>query len=400
MLTVLTGPTVTSGSTNPAFNSELNAGGPSLLFQGDGILDPRLVQRIGDQPGADYVYGFYSSAYVPIVDALPTGATATRIAAAQAVSGSTNLTLAASQTTGWATGIPLVPFGQSYTSANVVTVNALDFGFTTVNCTGANATVTIPAGTDKYFYVGQWLWLAGAGSSTSTGMATQVTGIPTTTTITVSPAPQTTNANTQCGTIDLYNKVGVWPYIVSNAGGGQIAVFDPAQAIARSWQTVSTNAGDTTQTITVTGYDVYGVLMHETATLNGTTVVWGKRAFKYITNVNVSATTAGNVSVGTSDVYGIHLISQFFEYTNIYWIGAFLTANTGWLAATDFLTTATGTSGDVRGTVQLGTSGGGTGYTTSPDGTKRLAIFMNVPPYNLLQSTNINSVRTFGAAQF
>lgn len=398
-LSMESGPFVQTGNTNPAILSD--PGSHGLSFMGSGLLDPRWVQRIGVEPGADKVYGFYGSAYVPLVDGAPQASTATRIAAAQAVAGSTNLTLQAAQASGWAPGVPLVPFGQSYTAANVITVNALDFGFTTVNCTSGNATITIPAGTDKYFYPGQWLLIAGGGASTVLPLMTQVLTIPTTTTITVSNAPGNSNATAQCGTVDLQNKVSAWPYYVSSLGLGDTAVFDPAQAIARSWQTVSTNAGDTTQTITVTGYDVYGAIMHETATLNGTTVVWGKRAFKYISNVNISATTTGNVSVGTSDCYGINLLSQFYEYTNIYWNATFQTAATGWVGGLDFLTAATGTNGDVRGTVQLGANQGGSGnYTGVPNGTLRLAIFLNLPQYNLLQSTNITNTRMFGTAQF
>lgn len=402
MISIDSGPFVTTGNTNPAMNADADAGGPSLIFQGTGLIDPRLVQQIGTQPGSEKIQGLFSAAYVPVVDGTPQASSATRIAAAQAVgSGGANLALASTQATGIATNIPLVPFGKPYTIANAVNVLALDYGFTTVNCTGGNATVTIPAGTDKFFYNGQQLWLAGAGSDTSHGMTVTVTGQPSATTITVNPPPVTTNASAQCGTIDLQTGVSVWPYIVGNNGIAQTATLDPTQCISRSWQAVSSGAGDTTQTITVTGYDVYGQLMHETATLNGTTVIWGKRAFKYISQVNVSATTAGNISVGTSDCYGINLLSNAFEYTNVYWNATFQTAATGWVAGLDFLTAATGTNGDVRGTVQLGANQGGTGnYTGVPNGSIRLAIFMNLPQYNILQATNLNSARMFGAAQF
>lgn len=67
----------------------------------------------------------------------------------------------------------------------------------------------------------------------------------------------------------------------------------------------STNAGDTTQTITVTGTDVYGWGMTETIALNGTTAVEGKKAFKTITEVAVSAALTGNLTVGTTDILGL-----------------------------------------------------------------------------------------------
>ena len=47
----------------------------------------------------------------------------------------------------------------------------------------------------------------------------------------------------------------------------------------------SSSAGDTTQTVTVTGTDMYGQAMTETRTLNGTTAVNGTKAFYTVTGV-------------------------------------------------------------------------------------------------------------------
>jgi hypothetical protein len=80
-----------------------------------------------------------------------------------------------------------------------------------------------------------------------------------------------------------------------------VATFD----VPRAMQFVSSNAGDTTQTVTITGTDVYGAAMKERVTLNGTTIVQSKKAFKRVTQVAVSAVMAGNLTVGTNTVLGL-----------------------------------------------------------------------------------------------
>jgi len=66
-------------------------------------------------------------------------------------------------------------------------------------------------------------------------------------------------------------------------------------------EAVSDNAADTTQTITVTGRDPSGVLVTETATLNGTTAVaLGTTTFERILKVVLSGATTGIVSVRSS----------------------------------------------------------------------------------------------------
>lgn len=75
--------------------------------------------------------------------------------------------------------------------------------------------------------------------------------------------------------------------------------------VARGLQVDSSNAGDTTQTVTITGTDKYGAPMKETIALNGTTDVLGVKAFKTVTQVAVSAAMAGNLTVGTTSKLGL-----------------------------------------------------------------------------------------------
>lgn len=118
--------------------------------------------------------------------------------------------------------------------------------------------------------------------------------------------------------------------------------------VPRAVQIVSTNAGDTTQTATFTGKDNYGVAMTETVAFNGTTAVFGKKAFKTISQVAISAAMAGNASAGNSDVFGLPLRVDSRGYILTYWDTAYVT--TGTFAAAVTTSPATATTGDVRGT--------------------------------------------------
>lgn len=117
--------------------------------------------------------------------------------------------------------------------------------------------------------------------------------------------------------------------------------------VPRNLQIVSSNAGDTTQTVTATGKDVYGQTMTELIALNGTTPVLGVKAFKSISQLAVSAALVGNLSVGTGGKLGL-------PYRPV--VGGFVrgrlnedTADAGTYVA-PIRTTSTTTTVDVRGT--------------------------------------------------
>lgn len=123
-----------------------------------------------------------------------------------------------------------------------------------------------------------------------------------------------------------------------------VAVLD----VPRNITAVSSGAGDTTQTITVTGLDEYGEDVVETIALNGTTPVAGKKAFKSVSEVAVSAALAGNLSVGFGDVLGLPLfVASSGQVIKELQDGASATAGTLVVGVT---VAATATSGDVRGT--------------------------------------------------
>lgn len=169
----------------------------------------------------------------------------------------------------------------------------------------------------------------------------------------------------------------------ASASGG-VATFDVARAVS----IVSANAGDTTQTVTVTGTDIYGQSLRETISLNGTTTVNGKKAFLTVTQVTVSAATAGNLSVGSTDIFGLPFYATNRDHYLIYWNNVLLTS-TGTFTA-GVTSTATATTGDVRGTYLV---------PDASNGTKRLTVFYF--PISGSTTTNIDTVTNlYGVAQF
>lgn len=147
----------------------------------------------------------------------------------------------------------------------------------------------------------------------------------------------------------------------SSATSG-VATFD----VPRTITIVSTNAGDTTQTATVTGTDVYGLAVSELIAFNGTTAVTGQKAFKTVTRVAISAALTGNGSTGSTDVFGFPFRANTRNYVLTAWNGAFVT--TGTFAAAD-ATVATTTTNDVRGTYAV---------PDAADGSKRLTLWMYI----------------------
>lgn len=125
-----------------------------------------------------------------------------------------------------------------------------------------------------------------------------------------------------------------------------VATFDYACTV----NVDSTGAGDTTQTVTVTGTDYYGQAQTETIAMNGTTAVAGQKSFKTITQVAVSAALAGNLTVGNEDVFGLpYRVTDAGYLIGVGWAGA-LARDAGTFAAADTTSPATATTNDVRGT--------------------------------------------------
>jgi len=127
----------------------------------------------------------------------------------------------------------------------------------------------------------------------------------------------------------------------SLASGGAVTLDVPRNVI------IDSSGADTTQTATVYGYDVYGIPMSEAIAFNGTTAVAGKKAFKRVTRIAIDILMAGNAFVGTGDVLGLPYFTSSRNYVLTAYDGAFVTTGTYVAGVT---TTATTTTGDVRGT--------------------------------------------------
>lgn len=123
---------------------------------------------------------------------------------------------------------------------------------------------------------------------------------------------------------------------------GGAVVFDVPRNI------VIDSGGADTSAITFTGTDVYGNVLVETITLNGTTAVAGKKAFKTITAAANAATISNGAFAGPGDVLGLPM---FLPSTGLVLRemedGVAPTAGT---IVAGVATAATATSGDVRGT--------------------------------------------------
>lgn len=124
--------------------------------------------------------------------------------------------------------------------------------------------------------------------------------------------------------------------------------------VARTLQYVCGSAGDTTQTLTTKGLDDYGVPMTETVTLNGTTIVQGKKAFKSVISTKLSAALTTTLSVGSSTKLGVPCF-VVYPGCSILDIKNKVAATAGtWLAGDS--ATPTATTGDVRGTYDPNTA--------------------------------------------
>lgn len=114
---------------------------------------------------------------------------------------------------------------------------------------------------------------------------------------------------------------------------------------------ITSAADDRTKTFTVYGTDVYGVSLAETITGSNGSTAAGKKAFKTVSRIAVSAATTGAITVGTGDVLGLPIrVASADRIVNASYDGA-IEAIAAFVAAVD--ATATATTGDVRGTVDM-----------------------------------------------
>jgi hypothetical protein len=409
--TVFSGPLAGLGPMLGTTGTPSPSDGPAIDYQGKAVADPRFAAN-KDATGSGAVKGFYHTAGIAVVDAIPSANASNTVAAAQAPSTTAGVAIGlisaqagtAAGVPVFAPGIPIIPLNGSA----VVTVAAIDFGFATGTTVANSTTVTVDD--NSKFTLGQWLVIAGAGGAQNKALFTQVQTISTNTTIiTILPAALTAGNNLPIGQGNLYSPtppstqfgpqssvpVATEPY----KAAGFVLAFDALQGVARALSVTAASIGSGTTAITVAGYDIWGVPMTELLTANGTTTVNGKKAFKYVSGITVTTAattvTPASISVGVSDVFGLPLRSDKWEYLNISWNGCTAPTSAGWTAA--LATTSNATTIDVRGVVNASTLA--VTNAASTNGARRLTIIQHVPLNNMINASPIATSSLFGVPQ-
>ena len=153
----------------------------------------------------------------------------------------------------------------------------------------------------------------------------------------------------------------------TTASGVSVIQLDCPRAVS-----ITIGAGTISdRAVTVSGYDVYGQSMSEviqTGTTQSTTVN-GKKAFYQVSSVTVANTVGGTLAVGTTDILGSPVrITDAGYIARAGWAGV-LAEDAGTFVAA-VTTTATTTSGDVRGTYVP---------SSATNGTRRLVMGILLP---------------------
>ena len=130
--------------------------------------------------------------------------------------------------------------------------------------------------------------------------------------------------------------------------------------VPRAVSIVSATGTLTNRNVTITGYDYYGQAMSEviaTGTVQSTTVK-GKKAFYQILSASISGALGATIAIGTTDILGIPVRVTNVAYVSSVRTNSTLAQDTGTFVAA-VTTTATTTTGDVRGTYVPGTASDG-----------------------------------------
>lgn len=211
------------------------------------------------------------------------------------------------------------------------------FSFGTSSITITNSTGgTLPAGTTGWANLDQ---VGGAGGIPDGGFASPEKMAELKVVTVNLGAPDTADVD---GIISAYTGAASGIAINGALSTGGVATLDVPRNI------VVDSGGADTAVLTFTGTDEFGQTLIESITLNGSTAVQGKKAFKTVTGVSSSAAIANGAFVGPGDILGIpvHLSDLGFVLKELQ-DGAAATAGT-LVKAVDTLATAT--TGDVRGT--------------------------------------------------
>jgi hypothetical protein len=349
---------------NPFTPTEYNPdiGGSSLFYAGAGIMDPRTnYTYLPGEAQSQLDYGFLGFDNITTINAVPyTKAAGAIVTSANATSATLTLNTTNSATTG-------VYYSTVFTRADTGvtdTVLALD-AYTSVTASFSNGVMTITSNSAMPVTSGMVVLATtgtvSQGTAAGTQIASQLTG-GTGGQGVAGTYQTTTNLTATSGTVTLAYQTPSQCIVLNNAQTPGVVLWNSA-AIAGRAVAVTAAASATATTATVNGYDCYGFPMTEAITLTAGSQVSGKKAFKYIKSVVLNAADATHAySVDTTDVFGLPLRSDTFGDILVNYATS-LTATTLITAATNYVasdrTTATSTTGDVRGTFGAFTSGTG-----------------------------------------
>jgi hypothetical protein len=399
MRSMTDGPSIQYGNDNPQQRSNPDAG-PNVDFQGNALIDSRFAINATAPPSAWKVPAWFGTSSLELLNIVPQTAGAAVIAAGQTTTAGGALALVSANSAGIQVNIPIVPFGTAIQpSAPTVSTVAIGLGNVLVTTTAGSAQIVVtgPAAANNTTLLalqpGQKVIVAGAGNAGGTlplfatvlatpfravsGQAIQAAN-----TFLLSSNALASLTNAAVGSADPLYGISAYPQYAA----GAVGVWDPSQLMSRvlSYTAGAAAAG----TITVTGYDIYNQLMHETVTLVSSTTTNGQKAFKYIVSAVASAVNANNVSIGVADLFGYPVRSDLWEFTNSFYAQAFLTSPTSYVPAA--LATPSFTTGDVRGTI---------GIPSASNGSNRLVIYGNPNFHQCVAADNIVPYSLSGLTQ-
>lgn len=389
----LSGPVIVYGVAGTSTGGEGAQAGPGISYQGDALLDPRFPYAPGaNNPAA---VGIYMSPYPMVIDAIPSTIADNNIAASQSP-GAAALTLVSTSGAGIFKVSTIIRADNSSFTPSGGTALAIDGPYsplqvgalpatTTLTSSVNSSTTSIPVTSAAAFSLVVPYFIQ---IDTEIMLVTSISS----NTLTATRGALGTTGAAHANAATVMGLAGSNPGGNTSTSGGDFveAIFDPSKAIARALR-ITSGGDDHLITFNVVGYDLYGAPMHENITGTNGSIATGLKAWKYVTSITPSAAAAGTVKVGTSDIYGFPLRVDRFEYCQVYWATAFITASTGFVGAIA-TSPSTAVLGDVRGTYAV--------QGTASDGTRRLGMYVNLTANNALMATTANSASLFGTTQF
>ena len=253
--------------------------GPSLFYSGAGLLDPRPAFTYkGSGNGGGGVYGFSSSSYIPVIQAVPSLLAVNNIAASQTPVAATPLTLVTSTAAGITVGVAITNANSGATVTGLLGIDYVATSYTTFGqgATGSGGPIRLwnPAA-----LIARAVRIVSAGDDsggTYTIRGYDIYGFPMTETLTgASGAPGTATGKKAFKYIASVTPAGTLSGSAVTVGTTDVYglplradyVSETSISMASAWITASTGfvAAVTTSPATATTGDVRGTYLLQTA---------------------------------------------------------------------------------------------------------------------------------------